>query len=296
MNNDNQTLNWRCPNCDTINQGSRCIICGELKAKTPIPQQSETFVHNEENRNFNETDANRRAMTSKPKKSGKGAIIALSVIGGILLIALIVIIVVAFGGSDDKKETDKKPTPAVTHEIDDEEIETKPKERYVTDAVFGVNFNISADSHKMDASPAYTEKEQDVMKYIYPTGFKEIGLNKYMASDGTALLYYSVSENNDRKTVEALMEECKNKFGGDYVYEANGDSWFAVSRMRNGVNYYRKCFVGEKTAWFDIVYPDIYSDIYENYVTELERYFKADVGELETEDEKPDTESIDIDF
>ena len=63
--------------------------------------------------------------------------------------------------------------------------------------------------------------------------------------------------------------------GGTVDYQAGGEDWFAVSVIKNGTYYYRKSFVaGETIRYFEIVYPEEYSQVFNICVSDIDAGFR----------------------
>lgn len=258
MNNQNQS--WKCPNCDTINTTRRCVVCGEEQPIKEVTIKSTVPTENE----------------IKKRKQNKSLIIALSVSCGVLLVALIIALVFLFTGS--KEETKKSEETVVSHKLDTPDDEPKKdksekKDEYISDAVYGLRFNLSADKQKMEKKPEFVSKENEYITFKAPKNFKSSDNSRYFAYDNTAYIEYKI-ENSAEKTAEQWLNETKSKIGGSVTQESANDEFFAFSSLRNGVIYYAKGINGNgKAAIFTFVYPEEYRDIYDDYIAEISEGF-----------------------
>lgn len=260
MNSEN--VNWKCPDCDTINSGRRCIVCGGERPQST----SETRIKST------------MAKAEPPKKRiNKKLIIIISAVC-VAVLAAVVICALIFGGRPKEKEEER---PVNSHEIVtdkeniDEPQEEEPDEEYLTDPVFKVDFVLSYDKQKLDKHPAYTERETEYMLCAVPNNFKDMGDGKYFAYDSTAFIEFKVNTDLGGKGVADFMANAKVKLGGNVSYEDSGEDWFALSTERNGIVYYKKFLMDmDYSIEFTFCYPREYKDIYDDYVKNLEKYLK----------------------
>ncbi len=261
---NNEIQSWKCPNCDTLNSGKRCLVCGGEKSS--VPEIKSTM--------------------SAPKKStaDKKLIIALCSIIAVLTIGIIVLCV-AWLTDGNSTETQ---TPVNSHEIklgsETVKKEDKAKEdKYISDPVYSVKFNLSVDKQKIEKNPEYEKKSNEEMTYIVPNHFRTSDNSRYFPRDNTAYIRFMKESVTDAVSVD-LMASKKSQLGGNISLERAEDTRYFLSTLRNGIVYYTKGIICEDgVISFMFVYPEEYRDIYDDYVKDI-----ADGFEL------PDTSGIEI--
>lgn len=291
---NNMNKDWKCPVCDTLNSGQRCIVCGKLKSeledevKMCDDSAAEAKCY-EDNALIDDTKNEADSKANSKKKSSKGLIIGLSVGGGIVLISLITVLIIAFLPSRDMQPKDTKP---ISHETKgnkaDNEENTKDKAiEYLSDPLFEADFNISASEDELISYPEYKTHTVGKLTYVSPEGFSQTGENRYMANDSTAFLTYKISSNNGNFSAQEIAETKKKEIGGAVVFQNVTDNRARFKAERNGFIYYIDCCVGAETAEMIFCYPKKYAEVYGRYLDDLTSGFKADVKPL------PDFEVID---
>ena len=128
MNKENQ--NWKCPNCDTLNTGRRCVICGsempvlkqELKNTMHKTEEVASAVKTmavEEVNHSDETNSSKESVSSN-----KGIIIALCSIIGVLVVAIIIVCIVLLSNPSDEITA----TENNSHTVSEEKVKEKETE------------------------------------------------------------------------------------------------------------------------------------------------------------------------
>lgn len=299
MNNMNEA--WKCPVCDTLNNGQRCIVCGNLKPDNKTVEENADKLnqnaaknlesHRAEAENSETNTADTKYKPEQKEKSKKGLVIGLSVGGGILLISIITALIVAFLPA---KDTPKKETKSVSHEADeDKDKEADPKEEkiveYLSDPFFNTEFNVSVSENDLIRYPDYKTHTVGKLTYVCPEGFSQTGENRFMSNDSTAFLTYKISENSEKLSAKEVIDAKKKAFGGSVVFENVTENRARFKAERNGFVYYIDCCTGSETAEMIFCYPKRYAPIYGSYLDDLTSGFKADVKPL------PDFEVVEDD-
>ena len=79
--------------------------------------------------------------------------------------------------------------------------------------------------------------------------------------------------------IKELMKQYTAEFGDLVDYKAYGESWYAVSKLSDGVFHYKKCFIsGDMIFWFEFnVKPDSEEPI-KDYIEYIENNFKVGIA------------------
>ncbi len=290
---NNQTQDWKCPICDTINTKGRCVICGSEKPKPRV--EIKNTMHKSDSTNANKTMLNKNEKV----KSSKGLIIALCSVIGVLVIGIIVICAVFLSGEDEARKT-----PYNSHEVaiekqdhkdkDKKEVNAEPEDKYITEAVYNEELNVSVDKHYMVKNPSYDEIEDEDMICAVPSNFGHKGDDEvYYADDDTAYIMFVKDYKDDDETASDILKKRKDELGGQASLSRTDKTGYAVSVLRNAVIYYEKGIINDNNIIsFVFVYPEKYRDIYDDYVDDLLDGFSA-VEKEESEETEP-AEAVDM--
>lgn len=96
----------------------------------------------------------------------------------------------------------------------------------------------------------------------------------YQPYDNSAVMEINAYSNTYNMSVQEAMNSYISLIDGTVKYSANGDTWFALSIQKDGVDYYIKCFVDHYIRYFTFSFPDQYLDVYEPYINYIEDNFK----------------------
>ncbi len=256
---NNEIQNWKCPNCDTLNTGRRCVICGGEKPDIQ-PEIKSTMSKSFSNEN--------------KVSSNKGIIIVLCSVIGVLLVGIIILCIVLFAGIIGGEAPEEQPNSSheIKAEIDENEEEkekAEKKDKYISDPVYSIKFNLSVDKHTMEKNPTYETKSDDYMTYAIPNGFKSSDNGRYFSKDSTAYIRY-MKEDKTEIPIPEIIAQKKSFLGGNVYLENTQDNWYVLSTLRNEVIYYTKSIVDENyVISFMFVYPEEYRDIYDDYVDDI---------------------------
>ena len=98
---------------------------------------------------------------------------------------------------------------------------------------------------------------------------------RYLSRDKTAYIDIGALKNTGNWSVASVRDAVIGTLGGTVDYQAGGEDWFAVSVIKNGTYYYRKSFVaGETIRYFEIVYPEEYSQVFNICVSDIDAGFR----------------------
>ena len=98
---------------------------------------------------------------------------------------------------------------------------------------------------------------------------------RYLAEDKTAYLDIGAFKNDKKWTMEAVRDAIIGHLGGVVDYQSSGEGWFAVNIIKNGTYYYQKCMVNDESIrYFEFAYPEEYSDVYSEYVSNIDSGFR----------------------
>ncbi len=253
---NNEIQSWKCPSCDTLNTGRRCVVCGGEKPSA----LSEIKITMQQ--------GGKSAATQK-----RGLWIILCCIAGALIIGIIVLF--AASGNREDKQIEKEAVNS--HEIEEEAEQKEEREKedeYVSDPVFGVKFNLSADKHLMDKNPDYEEMSNDSMVYTVPGNFEGYDNSRYFAKDNTAYIKFTKEDMTEPKPSDVLALR-KSELGGKATYDEAGADWYTLAVLRNNIVYYTKGIIYEDTVISLVfAYPEEYRDIYDDYAVSIGEGFK----------------------
>ncbi len=254
-----ETKDWKCPDCDTINIGRRCVICGSEK---PPAEETVNIIQDE-----------------KQKKSlmePKSKIIILSAV----ILALIVSAIAFIGNI---KKYDITPKTEKTYELKDSQKEEE-KTVYIEDSIYKKSFNLSVDKHGMDKHPEFSQKDNGEIVYSAPMNFKNTAGHSYQAYDETAAIKFFTRRIDKSKTISDIMAEEKRRFGNSITYETSEINWYVFLAKTNDIQYYycEKLQDGEIVG-FVFFYPSEYIDIYDDYLDELVRGLRFPLEVIEIE-------------
>ena len=146
-----------------------------------------------------------------------------------------------------------------------------------TETSDGYNFGLNP--YGLNQSPTYTKiSNSSYSFYCYvPTHFTCTSSTLpmvYHAPDNSAKMEIDAYYNSYNMSVQEAMNSYISLIGGTVKYSANGDTWFALSIQKDGVDYYIKCFVDHYIRYFTFSFPDQYLDTYELYINYIEDNFK----------------------
>lgn len=254
---NNQNLNWKCVNCDTVNIGRRCVVCG-----------AEQSVNHEE-KPYSKTIKS-TIPEKREKISNKNILVLL--IGIFLIITIILLLVAHYKKFSGKEENGSLPgNNPISHELVVEKEETDDEEEiYYTDKIYEKKLNSAVDKHEMDKHPDFIEKNREKISYYVPMNFRNLGNNEYFAYDESAYLAFSYGDNSDGKTIFELMEEQKSFFSDKIKYEKVENDYYIFSAEVDGIIYHRKEKVSaNKKVSLIFVYPAEYKDIYDDYLEKI---------------------------
>ncbi len=208
-----------------------------------------------------------------PKKSNK-TIIA--------LIAVITVLLVGLAGAvgyilnnRDEKVNDHRLIGGKDTKVEEMDIESpKPTAMPKPTAT-----QPPTPTSKLVANPKYEIMENSAWDYYcaVPDHFEETTgpeSNAYYLTDGTAEMSVGAKNNYSKLSVQGALDKYIGETGGAVTYSATGDDWYAVSVTKDGMVYYRKCFVDEYIRAFSFKFPEEYLDIYDDYIEYIEDNFK----------------------
>ena len=192
----------------------------------------------------------------------------------------------------------KEVIPEVTEEETEEEPEEEPEnqlpeegesslmETYHFEPDMDYDFVYSAvinPEEHTDEKRIYSEYHNDEYAYKYniPNSFgieeshsnSHFAESRYTTPDGTAYIDMGAKRNNTELSLQTVLDGTIDSLGGSAEYETSGNDWFAIRVQKNGIVYYQKCYVDEYIRYFEMVYPSEYSNIYDNYINEIESGF-----------------------
>ena len=250
-----EVKDWKCPDCDTINIGRRCVICGKEKPEEKVSVAA-------------------KAVPKAKKKSTKEKII-LYICAVVLFVVVSFLVVKAVVDLNDRNST--------IEVTETKETKKEEKEVFVKDSVYKNKFNISVDKVEMDKKPKYSKRTMGSATYSAPMNFENVEGDTYFAYDETAYLRFFERKVGDKKA-EELMEDAKMPFGSGVNYEKAEYSKYVFRAEVDKVRYHycEKVQDGEAIGVV-FVYPKEYADIYDSYADKLieDLKFPIDVIEIE---------------
>ncbi|MBQ2890839.1 MAG: hypothetical protein IJE44_04250 [Clostridia bacterium] len=246
---------WKCPDCDTINIGRRCVICGKEKPEEKVIEKTKPIPK-------------AKAKTTKEK-------IILYVCAVVLFVVVSFLAVKAIVDLNDKNNTIEVTETKGT--------EREEKEVFVKDSVYKNKFSISVDKVEMDKKPKYLKRTMGNATYSVPMNFENTEGDTYLAYDETAYIRFFVRKAGDKKA-EELMEDAKMPFGSGVSYEKAEYSKYVFRAEVEEIRYHycEKVQDGEAIGVV-FAYPKEYADIYDSYADKLiaDLKFPIDVIEIE---------------
>lgn len=98
---------------------------------------------------------------------------------------------------------------------------------------------------------------------------------RYLAEDKTAYLDIGAFKNDKKWSRDSVRDAIIGNLGGAVDYQTSGDGWFVVNIIKNGTYYYQKCMVNDESIrYFEFAYPEEYSDVYSEYVSNIDSGFR----------------------
>ena len=248
---------WKCPDCDMINIGRRCVICGTEK-----PQEKRVLKGKE------------KGLPQKQEKPAKKALIFGCGIALFIAVSfLIAKIAIDYRATSNTIEVSESK----------EKGEEEEKEVFIKDTVYKNKFSVSVDKHSMDKHPDYDRREEGKVWYSVPMNFKNTEGDTYFAYDKTAYLRFFTKKVGDDKNASSLMEDEKLRFGDGVTYEKSEYNQYELRAETGKIKYFlcEKIQMGEAIGII-FVYPKEYADIYDDYLDELYKNlnFPIDVIEI----------------
>ena len=156
--------------------------------------------------------------------------------------------------------------PAVI-EGSEQEIETGGDE-------YGFQYGRSSNISRMPSYFRFTSEKYGFWCDLPDSFFRIEGSNIWRASDDTAQMELIAYVNEYGLTPRQALDQYISEIGGPVFYSDTGSDWFAVSLSRDGIEYYKKCFVDDYIRAFEFITPHEYIDIYSGYITHIEKNFK----------------------
>ena len=240
---------WKCPNCDTFNNGRRCIVCG----------------HEQKIRNLSPLGGGLKStVPEKTELGNKKRIIAIVSASCIVVIVIVCWLIGFFTTDDEPVKTETK-----TEKVQDETLaEEEEKEEFFTDYVLNRKFNISKAVEDIQGDNAFVAVESEKILFVYPKLFERVAENIYKAYDETAYVIYGYDEWNG--SLSELVEKRKKLYGHTVEYEEAVDSTYVISTERDGIRYYEKGLIQDgKVVSFVFAYPAEYQGAYERYAEDM---------------------------
>lgn len=240
---------WKCPNCDTFNNGRRCIVCG----------------HKQQISNLSPLGGGLKSTVPEKTESGNKkriiAIVSASCIVGIAIVCWLI----SFLITDNETVKPKTKTEKVQNEILAEEEE---KEEFFTDSVLNRRFNISKAVEDIQVDNTFVAVESGKILFVYPKLFECVAENVYKAYDETAYVVYGCDE--WAGSLSELVEKRKKLYGYTMEYEEAVDSTYVISTERDGIRYYENGMIQDgKVVSFVFAYPAEYQGAYERYAEDM---------------------------
>lgn len=104
--------------------------------------------------------------------------------------------------------------------------------------------------------------------------FDSDGEIRYAAKDNTAYMDIGAFANESSLTAADVKSKAKRDAGGSVTHETDGDGWFSMTIVRDGVSYYQKCYADDEyIRYVEIVYPTEYGSVYGDCVNDIEASF-----------------------
>ncbi len=176
----------------------------------------------------------------------------------------------------DIPEAPKKPEKSeMPEETEEPEESEKPVNTHKTGEEKG-EFPYRFNEYAIIEYPTYTRIYNDDYSYYcaVPDHFRILSDGIYYAPDNTALMTITADVNFEALSTEQVMYRYIAEIGGKVSYSATGDEWFALSMEKDGISYYRKCYVDHYIRAFSFSFPDEYLDIYDKYINYIEDNFR----------------------
>ncbi len=245
-------------------------------------------------------DQKAKASKTDESQTQKNILIFLIVFLLVILIGLMsIILVMSLSKKEAATDTISKESQSEVKKDDEvkqekkekEEKKTKnkkntssslPSEEYIVRVDYDFDFSFGEELNPDD----YAEKRYMIhndSKYCFecdvPLGFEydfsDDVESRYKASDNTAYMDIGAYYNDALLTVDNVMKNTMDNIDGTLTFKNNGADWFAMIIEKNGVVYYQKCFVNsDYIRYFEFVYPEEYSSIYEGYITDIAANYK----------------------
>ena len=249
-----EVKDWKCPDCDTINIGRRCVICGKEKpeAKKVVKTPAEPA-------------GNGKSLKEK-------IIIYICSVIVFLAVSFLVVKVIVDHNAEER-------TIKVTVKDDKPKKEEKPDT--IRDDIYKNTFSIEVSIDDIEEEPKLLEIASDTMEYVVPESFEQTPNYDWLAGDETAYMKIMERKVGENKTVSSLMEDAQIRFNDNIIYEEEDERGYIFCAETEDVKYYycEKLQSGQVIG-FVFAFPKIYEDVYDEYADILAENLTFAVEEI----------------
>lgn len=295
---------WKCPKCETLNQGQTCVVCGEKEVQNQklnfCPDCGKRINNASGKCEFCNTQKAPKDISEKTTKSAKKVIFSLVFLIMCLIICLIIVLCFWLYENDQTKNINSEKQDmsiSINKEVTKENTGDNSVQEYESNNTVDIqnddfknNSNVEIENYELkfgvvglNSSPSYTRKVNE--KYSYycdiPDNFNQYSYGdteSYISSDNTAIMQLISRENDESDDVAKVMNSVISDLGGMVSYSASGEEWFAISIEKENICYYVKGFVDEYVRKFVFYFPNEYLEVYSDYIEHIEDNFKRIEG------------------
>lgn len=294
---------WKCPCCETINDGEFCVICNAEKPSvvqkptTQFQNTQEVHTGNVPKQYPSQPNHDEHYATPDTKNTTKIVALILAFILAFVLGAMGIMIYMMSNDSDEitsvESGTEETQTETVQQSV--KEVETPESYLFSSETKIanddeslvagdsGFVFNTNPEPEDIIANPRYADlgennKFSGTPVYSFrcwvPDHFiANASYNTFYAPDETAIMQIVDRENINGITTAQVKTNYKNRVKLDEItYEIQRSDNFACSGIKGDVGYYIRGYIGDRIRTFTFVWPMKYVT-YQDYVELIEDKF-----------------------
>jgi|GEM_PF-4738863 len=264
---------WRCPKCETQNEGNFCVVCGEEKSVATNMQNNQ--MHTQQAATGYEEA--KTVIETVPVKKKNNTLVILCVVLAVLLAVCLAFMagLLLADKSDEAGIPQEMSEPESAEESENAPVEDNaPQEDNVTGKNGGAT--------EYDGYGLYTNTKYDFY-CAYPRQFREVrakGANAlacFESPDGTAVMTIRAAICPAGFDIDDALNDFYSTYDGEISYEASGNTWYAISVENNGRSHYRKFFMENGNMYcMDFEFDEWDLDIYSPHIEYIEDNFKTE--------------------